>query len=122
VTRVRFTSSLLLAMLFVSGCSSVSFAADITFLNETDYPAHVEVSDTSRQAWLDLTIAQRDQETTVQEVIDQGEVWVFRFDYAGKHEQEVEFSRSELERLDWTVEVPQSFGDTLQRLGVEPPP
>jgi hypothetical protein len=55
-------------------------------------------------------------------VIDQGDVWVFRFDYAGKHEEEIEISRSELVRMDWTVEVPQSFGDALHGLGVEPPP
>ena len=111
-----------IAMLFLGACSDVSFVGELTFINETDYPAHVEVSDASREGWLNLTIAQRDQETTVREVIDQGEVWVFRFDYAGKHEQELEVSRSELVRLDWTVEVPQNFGDTLRQLGVEPPP
>lgn len=109
-------------VLTVGACSNVSFVDEITFLNETGYPAHVEVSDDSRQAWLNLTIAQRDRENTVQEVIDQGVAWVFRFDYAGEHEEELEISRAELVRSHWTVEVPQSFGDTLERLGVEPPP
>lgn len=110
------------ALLVFGACSDVSFVGEITFLNETDYPAHVEVSDASREGWLNLTIARRDRETTVQEVIDQGEVWVFRFVYAGKHEQELEVSRSELVRSAWTIEVPQSFGDSLRRLSVEPPP
>ena len=112
---------LLLVGLFLGACSNVSFVDEITFVNETDYPASVEVSDDSRQGWLDLTVAQRDRETTVQEVIDQGDVWVFRFDYAGKHVEELEISRSELVRAGWQVEVPPSFGDALKRLGVEPP-
>ena len=116
-----FISSLIVALTFAA-CSNVSFVEEITFLNETDYPAHVEVTDESRQGWLGLTIAQRDRETVVHEVIDQGDIWVFRFDYAGKHEQEVEISRSELASSDWTVEVPQGFGEALGRLGVEPPP
>jgi hypothetical protein len=122
VPRAGFTLSLLMVTLFVGACSNVSFIEEITFSNETDYPAKVEVSGASRQGWLNLTIAQRDRETTVQEVIDQGDVWVFRFDYAGKHEEELEISRAELVRADWKVEVPQSFGDALRRLGVEPPP
>jgi hypothetical protein len=100
----------------------VSFVDEITFVNQTDYPAHVEVSDASRQSWLNLTIAERDEETTVRNVIDWGDVWVFRFDYAGQHEEEIEISRSELIRAEWTIEVPQSFGESLQRLGIEPPP
>jgi hypothetical protein len=111
-----------LIALLAAGCSTVSFVDEITFVNQTDYPAHVEVSDASRQGWLNLTIAQRDVETTVRDVIDQGEVWVFRFDYAGQHEEEIEISRSELIRAEWKIEVPQSFGEALQRLGIEPPP
>ncbi len=118
----RPLSGLLMISLTVAACSNVSFVEEITFLNETDYPAHVEISDEARQGWLGLTVALRDQETTVQEVIDQGDIWVFRFEYAGEHVQDLEISRSELVRSDWTVEVPDSFGETLERLGVEPPP
>ena len=112
----------LLIVVSLAACASVSFVDEITFVNENDYPAHVEVSDDSRQAWLGVTTARRGEETTVQEVMDQGDIWVFRFDYGGKHSEELEMSRAELVRTDWKVEVPQSFGDALQRLGVEPPP
>lgn len=119
----RSTWRVLLVLVFLVGaCSDASFVDEVTFLNETEYPAHVEISDGSQQRWLNLTIAQRDQETIVREVIDQGDIWVFRFDYAGKHEEELEISRAELVRAGWTVEVPLSFGDALEELGVEPPP
>lgn len=112
----------LLGLLLVGGCADVSFVDEITFLNETDYPARVEVSDASREEWMNLTIAQRDEETTVREVIDRGGIWVFRFGYAGEHEEELEISRADLVRADWIVEVPLSFGDALERIGVTPPP
>jgi hypothetical protein len=113
---------LLLIALLAPACSNVSSVDEVTFVNETDYPAHTEVSGASQETWLNLTTAQPESETTVHEVIDQGDVWVFRFEYAGRHEEELEMSRSELVKAEWKVEVPQSFGATLQRLGVEPPP
>ena len=122
MTTVRSTVLLLTAVLFAGACSNVSFVDEITVVNETAYPVDVEVSDESRQRWLNLTTAQRDQETAVQEVIDQGAVWVFRFGYAGTHEEEIEIRRSELVRDGWTVEVPESLGEALERLGIEPPP
>jgi len=121
VPKAWFFSSLLMVTLLVGGCSSASFVDEITFLNETEYPAHVEVSGASRRGWLNLAMAQPDEKTIVREVIDQGDVWVLRFDYAG-HEEELEVKRTDLIRADWIVEVPESFGDALQRLGVEPPP
>jgi hypothetical protein len=111
-----------LVALLAATCSNASFVDEVTLVNQTDYPAHVEVSNTSRKAWLNLAVALRDRETTVYDVIDQGSVWIFRFDYAGKHEEELEISRSGLVRAGWKVEVPPSFGQELQQLGVEPPP
>ena len=114
--------SLVIVALLVGGCSNVAFVDEITFVNATEYPAQIDVSDGSRQRWLGLTTADPDQETNVREVIDQGPVWVFRFDYGGKYDEELEISGEELVRADWTIEVPQSFGDELDRLGVDPPP
>ena len=104
-----------------AGCTDASFVEKLTVSNGTDYPANVRVSDPSRQRWVNLTSAQPNQQTTVGSVIDQGAVWVFRFDYAGKHDEEVEMSRGDLARAEWTVEVPESFGAALQNLGIPPP-
>jgi hypothetical protein len=37
-----------------------------------------------------------------------------RFDYIGKHQEEVEVSRRELAQDDWTMEVPLSFEQRLR--------
>jgi len=108
--------------LAMGGCSDVVFVERVTITNRTDYPASVDVTDANRTEWLGLGLVHHDGRHAFGEVIDQGEVWIFRFDYANKHHQEVEVTRSELQRDEWQVEVPGSFGDELRRLGFEPPP
>jgi hypothetical protein len=100
-------------LLVSSACSDVSFIDEVTIVNETEYPAHVEVSDGTGDAWMGLTTVDPQSTMTVEEVIDQGEMWVFRFDYVGKYHEEVEISRRELEQGDWTIEVPSSFEEGL---------
>jgi glycine cleavage system aminomethyltransferase T len=104
-----------------AACSSISFVDEVTIVNDTEYSANVDVTGKARDGWLGLTVVGPQSTTTVEEVIDQGEVWIFRFDYVG-NEEDVEISRRELEGRDWTIEVPRSFGQQLRDLDVPPPP
>jgi hypothetical protein len=111
------------ATIFVLGaCSSVSFVDEVSIVNETEYSATVEVTGSNRDGWLELRVVEPHSTTAVEDVIDQGEVWIFRFDYLGKHQEDVEVSSSELAQSDWSVEVPQSFEQSLRDMGVPPPP
>jgi hypothetical protein len=105
-----------------AACSDASFVDEVTIVNDTEYPANVAVTGKTRDGWLGLTLVRPESTKTIEAIVDQGEVWIFRFDYAGEHEEEVEISRSELERNDWTIEAPQSFEQRLRDLGVPPPP
>lgn len=118
----RFLGAVGALVVVVGACSDVSLVDSITIANDMVYPAEAEVTGEERNGWLRLTLAQQGAETTVEEVIDQGETWIFRFDYIGKHEEEVEISRQELEQNDWTIEVPPSFEQRLRALGIPPPP
>ena len=118
----RFLGAVSAFVVVLGACSDVSLVDSITIVNDTAYPAEAEVTGEDRNGWLNLTLAQQGAETTVEEVIDQGETWIFRFDYIGKHEEEVEISRQELEQNDWTIEVPPSFEQRLRALGILPPP
>jgi hypothetical protein len=112
------------ALLLLGGasCSDVSFIDEVTIVNDTEYSANVEVGGKTRDGWVGLTVVAPQSTTTVAEVIDQGEVWIFRFDYFGKYEEEVEISRRELDGRDWNIEVPQNFEQRLRDLDVSPPP
>jgi hypothetical protein len=105
-------------LLVCGACSDVSFIDEVTIVNDTEYPAHVDVADGTGNAWMGLTSVDPESTMTVEEVIDQGEMWVFRFDYVGKYQEEVEVSRRELEQNDWTIDVPSSFEQRLRDLDV----
>jgi hypothetical protein len=105
-----------------SACSDVSFNDEVTIVNDTEYSANVDVTGKHRDGWLRLTSVQPQSTTTIGEVVDQGEMWIFRFDYVGKYEEEVEISRGALEQNDWTIEVPSTFEQRLRDLDVPPPP
>jgi hypothetical protein len=118
----RVLVAAVIGALLIAGCSSEAFVDEVKIVNETDYSANVDVTDTTRDGWLSLTVVEPHSTRTVKEVIDQGEVWVFRLEYLGKHHEEVEVSRVELERNEWTIEVPQSFEQRLRELEIPPPP
>jgi hypothetical protein len=119
--RAAFGWSFGACVLILAACSDASVVDQIRINNETDYKAHVEVTGAVRDGWLQLTFVRPDTTNTVGKVLDQGDDWVFRFSYAG-HDEEVELSRTELERSDWTVDVPLSFEEGLREAGVTPPP
>ena len=118
----RLAMAVGMSILVLASCSSVSFVDDVTVVNDTDYPAHVDVSGRDRSGWLGLTVVAPETSTTVGQVLDQGDVWIFRFRYVGEYAEEMEVSRAQLVRNEWTVEVPQSFEQRLRDLGVPPPP
>jgi hypothetical protein len=109
-------------MLVLAACADVPFIDEVTIVNETEYSANVDVRGRERDGRLGLTSVPARSTRTVDRVIDQGDLWIFSFDYGGKHEEEVEVSRGELQRSDWTIEVPTSFEQRLRELGVPPPP
>jgi hypothetical protein len=118
----RFIAAVVTSGFLVAACSVASFVDEVTIVNDTEYSANVDVTGEMRNRWLGLITVQPESTTTVEAVIDQGEVWIFRFNYVGKYEEEVEVTRGELERNDWTVEVPESFEQGLRDLNVPPPP
>jgi hypothetical protein len=98
------------------------FVDEVTIVDDTAYSVNVDVTDAERNGWLDLTTVGRESTRTVEEVIDQGEVWLFRFDYVDIHQEEVEVSRGELKQNDGTIEVTRGFQQRLRELAVPPPP
>jgi hypothetical protein len=118
----RLVAGVSATILVLGACSSVSFVDELSIVNETEYSANVEVTNEDRDGWLALKPLEPHSTTVVEDVVDQGEVWVFRFDYLGRYRVEVEVSSRELAQSDWSIEVPQSFEQGLRDMGVPPPP
>jgi hypothetical protein len=94
---------------------------DVTVDNPTEYDLHVQVRSRGGSV-LPLGEVQAGSATTFDEVIDQGEAWVFEFSYAGAEATPLESARSELEATDWRVRIPERAAAELRRAGIEPPP
>ncbi len=118
----RLVAGVSTSILVLGACSRVSFVDELSMVNGTEYSANVEVTDEERDGWLALNHSEPQSTTVVEDVIDQGEVWIFRFDYLGMNRVEVEVSSRELAQSDWSIEVPQSFEQGLRDMGVPPPP
>jgi hypothetical protein len=89
----------------------------IIIANPTDYDIDVDVTGEDRNSWLPVSIVEARAEDVAREVIDQGKVWTFRFLHWGDPVGEVRFTRAELERMGWRLEVPAEVGERLQQLG-----
>ena len=112
---------LMTAPLLLAACDNVQFVEHVVLVNETDYPANIDVKG-DRGGWLGLTMVSADETREVREVIHQGSSWTFRFRYATFEPVELTLTEEELIDADWSVEVPVEFEENLRAEGVVPPP
>ena len=89
----------------------------ISIVNPTGYDLGVEVTDRDRDGWLPVAIVEAGEEDIAQDVIDQGEVWIFRFRHWGDPVGELSLTSAELEENGWRVEVPSEVEERLQQMG-----
>jgi hypothetical protein len=112
-----------LAMAFVAGLSSgPATVPPITFENPTDYALAIEVRPAGDPAWTSAGSIPQESTGVVEEVVDQGDVWVFRFDSQGRSGGELQLTRSELEDSGWRVAIPPEVGKRLAESGAPPTP
>jgi hypothetical protein len=96
--------------------------ARITFENPTPYALDIEVGSGTAGAWTSAGSVRQQSTADVSEVIDQGDVWVFRFDSQGESGGELRLSRTELEAAGWRVSIPAEVGTRLANSGAPPSP
>lgn len=95
---------------------------EITVENGTDFHLRVEVSDGEGDSWLGVGTVEAESTEAFPRIVDQGEVWTFRFQGQGKTSGEIRIDRSQLESDGWRLVVPESVADELRAQGVLPPP
>ena len=94
----------------------------ITFENPTVYRLDIEVRPGTGGGWTSAGSVRQKSTAEVTEVIDQGDVWVFRFDSQGASGGELRLSRTELEASGWRVSIPAEVGERLAGAGAPPTP
>ncbi len=115
------TGSLVFSLLWLTACSAPPPTVDrITIVNSTAYELDVEVAGAGGGSWLPVTIAEAGSEDVVEDVIDQGRVWMFRFLHWGDPVSELSLTRAELVEDRWRVEVPEEIEERLRQLARPP--
>jgi hypothetical protein len=83
------------------------------FDNRTAVAVRVTASDDGRTGWLPIGTVDARSNSRVAEVIDQGDVWRFRYEVGPDRIAEVRRTRDQLEAADWTVVIPAGAADAL---------
>lgn len=99
-----------------------SIVPRITFINPSEYDLAIEATDDGRDGWVSVGTARRKSTTIQEEIIDQGDVWIFRFAAQGQDAGDFEISRDDLERSNWTVRIPDTIAEELRAQGAPPSP
>ena len=94
----------------------------ITFENPTVYALDIEVSPGTGTGWTSAGSVRQKSTAEVHEVLDQGDVWLFRFDSQGATGGDLRLTRAELEAAGWTVAIPPEVGTRLAEAGAPPTP
>lgn len=94
----------------------------IVFENPTSYALDIEVSSGPGHGWTSAGSVRQRSTGEVSEVIDQGDVWLFRFDSQGASGGELRLSRTELQASGWRVTIPDEVGARLAGAGAPPTP
>ncbi len=113
-------AALVLMLVGVSLLKLPEVVPKLTVVNPGVYQVHVEVAGSSRDGWLDLGTVERESTKTIEELIDQGDTWVFRFSYGGVGAGEAVVVRSALEADGWKFTTPVGVADRLRQAGLVP--
>lgn len=118
-TRVLLViAAAVVVLALVSLVPSDSFVSRITYENRSAYDFHVEVATSRDGGWMDAGEAVRSTRTETGEVFDIGDTWWFRYSAQGRSSRPIAISRSQLERSNWTVRIPDSVARDFQTRGV----
>lgn len=107
-----------LLMALLSGCTQVAYVDELKIENPTDYDLVVEVHGNGSPASLGLGIAPKKRTSALQEVLDFGSRWTFRFTYQGQTVGNLSVDRKQLESSGWTLVIPSELGTRLKESGV----
>lgn len=132
--RVRRTLGLgvVAALLVLAAAVTLAFVVNLsagpatvprlTFENPTAYALDIDVSPGTGSGWVSAGSVRQQSTADVNEVIDQGDAWLFRFHSQGASGGELRLSRTELAASGWRVVIPEEVGARLADAGAPPTP
>ena len=90
----------------------------VTIKNGSEFDVNIDATNASHDGWTPVGIALAHADTNMREIIDHGDVWIFRFSGQGRDAGELRMTRSELAASNWSLTVPASVAQELRDAGV----
>lgn len=95
----------------------------VSIVNGSEFDILVEVSGRGgADGWTSVMTADRRSSSQVSDVIDQGELWIFRFRAQGRNGGEIRLARSDLRGAGWSLEIPPEVVGRLRTSGAPATP
>jgi hypothetical protein len=94
----------------------------LTLVNGSEFALDVRVSSREGDGWLPLGRIFREDDRTVRDVLDQGDVWTFAVSGQGIDGGQVTVRRAELEAAGWTFTIPPEVAEQLRSAGAPATP
>lgn len=90
--------------------------------NPTEYDLQVTARGPTERASVAVATVSRGQRLTADQVIDQGDTWVFHFAGQGRDGTDVTIDRDDLAREGWVLTIPDEVAQDLRAKGAPPTP
>jgi hypothetical protein len=87
------------------------FVDHVTLVNRTGLDLDVAVTDPRGDALLPIATTAGNRTARVEDVVDQGDTWVFVVSHAGEHVARLRLTRDELESHRWLAVLPANLED-----------
>jgi hypothetical protein len=94
----------------------------LTVANSSVYDLDIEVTGANRDGWTGVGTAKAHSTKEFNDVIDQGNAWIFHFAGQGEDGGELEISREDLTRNNWHIDIPDAVAQRLHSAGASPSP
>ncbi len=98
-----------LAMAWLTSVVPAPKVEQLTVVNPSTQHVNVDLTGADRKGWLDLGGVGPESSTVIQQVTDQGDLWVFRVSYGDVGMEELPVPRSRLDGEGWTITVPSEL-------------
>ena len=94
----------------------------LTVTNASEYDVNIKLTSGEGGNWLPFAVVGQRSIREFQDVLDQGDTWVFAFTPQGRGGGEITISRADLSAAGWKVAVPESVIERFRTMGAPPSP
>jgi hypothetical protein len=116
---IAIAAVLLVGIIVLAGPARIGH---LSVTNASEYDINIELTSGQSGTWLPFAVVGQRSTREFQDVLDQGDTWVFAVSAQGRTGGEITVSRTDLEAAGWKFTVPDSAIERIRQDGAPPSP